>query len=77
MRGLVLPGVMRGRAPLGRCYAPRVRLWLLSLNRYVIWATVRAPLGFKAALKVEISHKSYPIEEKPQAKRKAHEPGSD
>jgi hypothetical protein len=38
---------------------------------------MRAPLGFKTALQVEISHKSYPIEEKPQAKRKAHEPGSD
>jgi hypothetical protein len=38
---------------------------------------MHALLGFKTALQVEISRKSYPIEEKPQAKRKAHEPGSD
>ena len=54
----VRAGSTRGDARQGACVMPRDRMWRLSLDRHVIRAILRAPLGFKTALQVEITRKT-------------------
>ena len=48
----------RGDARQGACVTPRDCMWRLSLDRHVIRAILRLPLGFKTALQVEITRKT-------------------
>jgi len=54
----VRAGSTRGDARQGACVTPRDRMWRLSLDRHVIRAILRVPLGFKTALQVEITRKT-------------------
>ena len=51
-------GSTRCDARQGACVTPRDCMWRLSLDRHLIWAILRAPLGFKTALQVEITRKT-------------------
>ncbi|MGB2309029.1 MAG: hypothetical protein ACPH3E_07125, partial [Paracoccaceae bacterium] len=51
-------GSTRGDARQGACVTPRDCMWRLSLDRHVIRAILRVPLGFKTALQVEITRKT-------------------
>jgi hypothetical protein len=51
-------GFTRGDARQGACVTPRDCMWRLSLDRHVIRAILRVPLGFKTALQVEITRKT-------------------
>lgn len=54
----VRAGSTRSDARQGACVTPRDCMWRLSLDRHVIRAILRAPLGFKTALQVEITRKT-------------------
>ena len=54
----VRAGSTRCDARQGACVTPRDCMWRLSLVRHLIWAILRAPLGFKTALQVEITRKT-------------------
>ena len=54
----VRAGSTRGDARQGAYVTPRNCMWRLSLDRHVILAIFRAPLGFKTALQVEITRKT-------------------
>ena len=54
----VRAGSTRCDARQGACVTPRDCMWRLSLDRHLIWAILRAPLGFKTALQVEITRKT-------------------
>ena len=54
----VRAGFTPGDARQGACVTPRDCMWRLSLDRHLIWAILRAPLGFKTALQVEITRKT-------------------
>jgi hypothetical protein len=54
----VRAGSTRGDARQGACVTPRDCMWRLSLDRNVIRAILRVPLGFKTALQVEITRKT-------------------
>ena len=54
----VRAGSTRGDARQVAFVTLRDCMWLLSLDRHLIWAILRAPLGFKTALQVEITRKT-------------------
>jgi len=54
----VRAGSTRCDARQGACVTPRDCMWRLSLDRHLIWAILRVPLGFKTALQVEITRKT-------------------
>ena len=54
----VRAGSTRCDARQGACVTPRDCMWRLSSDRHLIWAILRAPLGFKTALQVEITRKT-------------------
>jgi hypothetical protein len=51
-------GSIRGDARQRGFKTPRHCIWLSNFDRHVVWVLLRAPLGFKTALQVEITRKT-------------------